>query len=131
MPSGQASDLLELIHVEQDVKIEVTAQDGKTTTDLYDPLYQRKSDRRSYTSNADLRSLKIGHGLMTPNFKPSVTESTVRLQFRRIHILLMSCPKPTDPLAEIRVLAGTREIGNYDGHYAEALEDGRTPSRLK
>ena len=26
VPSGQASDLLELIHVEQDVKIEVTAQ---------------------------------------------------------------------------------------------------------
>ena len=33
-------------------------------------------------------------------------------------------PKPADPLATMRVLNGTREIGDYNGHYGLALADG-------
>ena len=72
VPSGQASDLLELIHVEQDVKIEVTAQDGKTTMTYTIRFINENLIEK--TSNADLRGLKINYGLMTPNFKPSITE---------------------------------------------------------
>ena len=123
VPSGQASDLLELIHVEQDVKIEVTAQDGKTTMTYTIRFINENLIEK--TSNADLRSLKINYGLMTPNFKPSITEYEVAVPEDTYSVDVL--PKTDDPLAEIRVLAGTREIGDYDGHYAEALEDGENP----
>lgn len=117
VPSGQASELIDIIKVEQDVQIEVTAQDG--VTKMVYTIHFTNENLIEKTSNADLRRLEINYGLMTPNFKPAITEYEVTVPEDTYSVDIL--PKADDPLAEVHVFAGTKEIGDYDGYYAEAL----------
>lgn len=118
--SGQTTGLIELLDVNTKLDIIVTAEDGVTkktyTIDLYNQNLVDKTD------DADLSSLKVERGLMTPEFKPSVTtyEVVVKEDVYSVDIV----PKPDDPLAEVKVLSGTRELGDYNGNYGLALSDG-------
>lgn len=127
VPSGQASELIDIIKVEQDVQIEVTAQDG--VTKMVYTIHFTNENLIEKTSNADLRRLEINYGLMTPNFKPAITEYEVTVPEDTYSVDIL--PKADDPLAEVHVFAGTREIGDYDGYYAEALEDGENPITIE
>ena len=57
VPSGQASELIDIIKVEQDVQIEVTAQDG--VTKMVYTIHFTNENLIEKTSNADLRRLEI------------------------------------------------------------------------
>ena len=127
VPSGQASDLIDIIKVEQEVQIEVTAQDGETK--MVYTIHFTNENLIEKTSNADLRRLEINYGLMTPNFKPAITEYEVTVPEDTYSVDIL--PKADDPLAEVHVFAGTKEIGDYDGYYAEALEDGENPITIE
>ena len=127
VPSGQASELIDIIKVEQDVQIEVTAQDG--VTKMVYTIHFTNENLIEKTSNADLRRLEINYGLMTPNFKPAITEYEVTVPEDTYSVDIL--PKADDPLAEVHVFAGTKEIGDYDGYYAEALEDGENPITIE
>ncbi len=118
--SGQPSDLIELIEVEQVIQVEVTAQDG-TTKMVYEIAFTNENLIEK-TSNADLRRLTVDDGQMTPSFKPAVTEYNVAVTEKTYSVDII--PRPADPLATMRVLAGSKEIGDYDGNYSQALEDG-------
>ena len=120
---GQPSDLIELIEVTQKIDVEVTAQDGETK--MVYTIEFTNENLIEKTSNADLRRLEINYGLMTPNFKPAVTEYDVAVTEKTWSVNIV--PKADDPLAEVKVFAGTKEIGDYNGNYAQALQDGENP----
>ncbi len=125
--SGVASDLIELIDVEQRVTIEVIAQDGVTrNTYIVDFTNQNLIEK---TNNADLRRLTVNHGLMTPDFQPAVTNYEVTATERTYSVDII--PELADELATYRVLQGTRELGDYNGNYAIALEDGENPVTIE
>lgn len=120
--SGTPSGLIELIEVEQRVEIVVTAQDGVTkNTYTIDFTNQNLMER---TNNADLADLKINDGLMTPDFEAAVTEYEVVATERTYSVDIV--PTLDDPLATYRVLNDTRELGDYNGNYGLALQDGET-----
>ncbi len=118
--SGTATDPIELVEVHTIIYVEVTAQDGVTkryyTIDFYNPNLVELTD------NADLASLRVERGLMTPEFDPAVItyEVAVKEDTWAVDII----PKPADPLATVQVLEGSREMGDYNNNYALALKDG-------
>lgn len=118
--SGQISDLVELLAEQVKVDIVVTAEDGKTrktyTLDLFNQNLVEK------TNDADLGSLRVERGVMTPEFKAAVTEYEVAVKEDTYSVDII--PKPDDPLAEVKVMSGTRELGDYNGNYGLALQDG-------
>ncbi|MBD5103093.1 MAG: cadherin-like beta sandwich domain-containing protein, partial [Subdoligranulum sp.] len=118
--SGQISDLIELLEERVKLDIVVTAEDGKTqriyTLDLFNQNLVEK------TNDADLGSLRVERGVMTPEFKASVTEYEVAVKEDTWSVDII--PTPDDPLAEVKVLNGTRELGDYNGNYGLALQDG-------
>lgn len=118
--SGQPSALIELIEIKQKIEIEVTAQDG--TTKMVYTIEFTNENLIEKTSNADLRSLTVNDGQMTPNFKPAITKYEVAVTEKTYSVDII--PRPADPLATMRVMAGSKEIGDYDGNYSQALEDG-------
>ena len=119
--SGSPSDLIVLIDIKQTVKVEVTAQDRKTKK-VYNIEFTNENLIEK-TNNADLRRLTVNYGQMTPKFQSSVTdyEVTTTEQTWSVDII----PRLSDPLATMRVLNGTRELGDYNGNYALALVDGQ------
>jgi hypothetical protein len=121
--SGKPSDLIELLEIKQKVKIEVIAQDG-VTRKIY-VIEFTNQNLIEKTNNADLRRLEVNDGLMTPNFKSAVTEYEVTATEKTYSVDIV--PKADDSLATIRVLNGTREIGDYNGNYSLALVDGENP----
>lgn len=118
--SGKASELIELLEEKVKLDIVVTAEDGKTqktyTLDLFNQNLVEK------TNDADLSQLLVERGVMTPEFKAAVTEYEVAVKEDTYSVDII--PKPDDPLAEVKVLSGTRELGDYNGNYALALADG-------
>ena len=118
--SGSPTDLIELIEIKQTVKIEVTAQDRKTKK-VYSIEFTNENLIEK-TSNADLKRLSVNYGLITPEFKSSVTEYEVTATEQTWSVDII--PRLSDPYATMRVLNGTRELGDYNGNYALALEDG-------
>lgn len=118
--SGQPSDLIEIIEVNQTVGVEVTAQDGETQI-IYEINFTNENLIEK-TNNADLRSLVVTKGQMTPDFQAAVTEYEVAVTEDTWSVDIT--PRVADPLATMRVLAGTKEIGDYNGNYALALVDG-------
>lgn len=118
--SGHVSDLIELLEEKVKLDIVVTAEDGKTqktyTIDLFNQNLVEK------TNDADLSSLKVERGVMTPEFKAAVTEYEVAVKEDTWSVDII--PKADDPLAEVKVLSGTRELGDYNGNYGLALADG-------
>lgn len=118
--SGAASELIELVDEHTKIPIVVTAQDGKTTStyiiDFFNPNVV------DLTDNADLASLRIERGLMTPEFEPAVITYEVAVKEDTYAVDVI--PTPADPLATVRVLDGSREMGDYNNNYALALKDG-------
>ena len=120
VPSGTPSDLIELIEIKQTIKIEVTAQDG-VTKKVYSIEFTNENLIEK-TSNADLKRLSVNYGLITPEFKSSVTEYEVTATENTWSVDII--PRLADSYATMRVLNGTRELGDYNGNYSLALEDG-------
>ncbi len=118
--SGSPTDLIELLEIKQKVRIEVTAEDG--VTKMVYTIEFTNQNLIEKTSNADLKRLTVNYGLITPTFKSSVTEYEVTVTEKTWSVDVI--PKPADPLATMRVLNGTREIGDYNGNYGLALADG-------
>ncbi len=118
--SGQASDLIELLKIKEKVEIVVTAQDG-VTKETYTIEFTNQNLIEK-TSNADLRRLTVNYGQMTPDFKAAVTEYEIATTEDTYSIDII--PRPADSLATVRVLSGSKEIGDYNGNYSQALEDG-------
>lgn len=118
--SGSPSELIELVDEHTIVPIVVTAQDGRTTMtytiDFFNPNVV------DLTDNADLASLRIERGLMTPEFEPAVINYEVAVKEDTYSVDVI--PTPADPLATVRVLDGSREMGDYNNNYALALKDG-------
>ncbi len=125
--SGQPSELIELIEVEKTIEIEVTAQDG-TTKNLYRIKFTNQNLIEK-TSNADLKQLIVDYGQMTPNFQSAVTEYEVAVTEKTYSVDII--PQPADPLAEVKVFSGSKEIGDYGGNYAQALVDGQNDITVK
>ncbi len=118
--SGKPSDMIEIIEVNQTIGVEVTAQDGETKI-IYKINFTNENLVEK-TNNADLRSLVVNKGQMTPDFQAAVTEYEVAVTEDTWSVDII--PRVADPLATMRVLAGTKEIGDYNGNYALALVDG-------
>ena len=125
--SGSPSDLIELIEVEQEIEIEVTAQDGETK--IVYKVDLRNENLIEKTSNADLKNLTVNYGQMTPQFQPAVTEYEVTVTEKTWSVDII--PRVADSLATVQVFSGTKEIGDYNGNYAQALEDGENAVTVK
>lgn len=101
------------------IKIVVTAQDGKTkktyTINVTDENLIEKS------SNADLVSLKVTPGSMSTPFKASLTdyEVYVKPETNAVDVI----PKPANKYATVKVLAGTKELGDAHDNYSTAITD--------
>ena len=124
--SGVASDPIDLVDIYTTIEIVVTAQDGTTKMTYTIEFYNQNLVEK--TNNADLRSLKVNYGLMTPNFKPAVTEYEVTATEDTYSVDII--PRTDDRLATYEVFAGTRKIGDYNNNYALALEDGENEVRI-
>lgn len=118
--SGTPTDLIELLEVKQTVRIEVIAEDG-VTRKVYKIEFTNQNLIEK-TSNADLKRLSVNYGLMTPNFQAAVTEYEVTAKEKVWSVDVI--PRVADQYATMRVLNGTRELGDYNGNYALALVDG-------
>lgn len=118
--SGQPSEPIVLMDIYQTVTVEVTAQDGKSVTVYTVELYNTNMVEKS--SNADLSNLKVEYGAMTPKFASSVTAYDVAVKEDAYSVEII--PTPADPAAKVQVFAGTLEIGDEDGDFAQAIVDG-------
>lgn len=119
--SGETSELIHILTVNQTVEVKVTAQDGKTTK-TYRVRYQNPNLIEK-TSNADLSNLEVEPGYRRPvEFDPSVTEYQVAVDEDTFSVRLI--PTLADPLAKMQVFRGSQEIGDEDGNYAAAIADG-------
>lgn len=125
--SGQLSELVELLEVDNKLGILVTAEDGKTTMLYKLALYNQNLVDK--TSNADLGLLRVERGVMTPEFKPAVQNYEVAVKEDTYSVDII--PKPDDPLAQVKVFTGTRELGDYNGNYALALADGENQVKIQ
>lgn len=125
--SGSATDPIELVEEHTVICVEVTAQDGTTkqtySIDFYNPNVVELTD------NADLASLRVERGLMTPEFEAAVISYEVAVKEDTWSVDII--PKPADPLATVQVLEGSREMGDYNNNYALALKDGANKVTVK
>lgn len=119
--SGQPSPLIELLDITTTIHVEVIAEDGVTR--MVYTITITNENLIEKTSNADLRDLTVNYGLMTPEFQAAVTDYEVTTKETAWSVDII--PKPADPLATMRVLNGTRELGDYNGNYAMAIVDGQ------
>lgn len=125
--NGQKSPLIEFLQEKEDITIVVTAQDGVTKrTYIIHMTDQNKIER---SSNADLKSLRIIDGVCTPEFQPAVTDYEVAVTEETYSVKLL--PVPADPMAEVKVFSGTKEIGDEEGNYAAAIQDGENAFTVK
>lgn len=126
--SGQASELIRILTVNQTVEIVVTAQDGKTTR-TYRVRYQNPN-LIIKTSNADLMNLEVEPGYRRPvEFDPSVTEYDVSVDEETYAVRLI--PTLADEMATLKVFRDSQEIGDEDGNYAAAIKDGANVFRVE
>lgn len=128
---GEKSELIKFLEVEGEVAIEVTAQDGVTVlTYLIKVTDQNKIER---TNNADLKSLRVVgdgvDGVMTPKFTPAVTEYDVAVTEETYDVQLY--PVVDDPLATMKVYAGSKEIGDQKGNFRAAIIDGENTFKVE
>lgn len=119
LKSGEAYPL-ELVEVNQTVTIVVTAQDGKSQKTYTIRFTNKNLIKKS--ANADLKSLKLTKGEMSPVFKPSTLDYSFYTTEDTSYVDLY--PVPSDPNASVRVMAGTLEIGDHNGNYSQTIVDG-------
>ncbi|MEM1485305.1 cadherin-like beta sandwich domain-containing protein [Oscillospiraceae bacterium PP1C4] len=125
--SGKATELINVLEVNQSVTVVVTAQDRKTTMTYVVSLYNGNLVEKS--SNADLSNLTVNYGAMTPYFKSSITTYEVAAKEDTYSVDII--PKPADRMATVKVFSGTKEIGDEDGNYSDALVDGENEFNIK
>lgn len=125
--SGTPTDLIELLEVTQTVTIEVIAEDGVTR--MFYKITFTNWNLVEKTSNADLSRLTVNYGLMTPNFQPAVINYEVTAKENAWSVDII--PKVADPLAKMRVMNGTLELGDYNGNYAMAIADGQSTVNIE
>lgn len=119
LKSGEAYSL-ELVEVNQTVTIVVTAQDGKSQKTYTIRFTNKNLIKKS--ANADLKSLKLTKGEMSPVFKPSTLDYSFYTTEDTSYVDLY--PVPSDPNATVRVMAGTLQIGDHNGNYSQTIVDG-------
>ncbi|MFA9379925.1 MAG: cadherin-like beta sandwich domain-containing protein [Acetanaerobacterium sp.] len=117
--SGAASTSIQLAEVST-VKVEVTAED-KTTKRTYTITITNDS-LRIRSTNADLESLEVNDGDMSPIFKSSISTYTLPVDATVDYIDIF--PEPVDARATVDVKLGSKYIGDYEGNYSEALKNG-------
>lgn len=125
--SGTASQPIDILEEHQYVIIEVTAQDGETTMTYSIDVFNQNLVEKS--SNADLKSLTFSTGLLTPKFQPAVVEYELAVKEDVYSINII--PEPDDPMAEMKVLSGSRELGDFHGNFAMALKDGQNDIKIQ
>lgn len=119
-PPGKPSDIYEPYDAKTVVKIEVTAQDGKTKMTY--TINVTNLNLISKSSNADLEKLEIREGSMSPRFKPGVTEYEVAVKddVSAVDIL----PVTRSEEASLKVFSDTKQLGDYYDRYSTFIRDG-------
>lgn len=117
--SGSASSNIQLEEVTT-ITVVVTAED-KTTKKTYTVTITNDA-LRVRSNNADLKSLKVNEGEMSPAFKSSITTYTVPVDSTVDYIDII--PVPADSRAKVAVKLGSKYIGDYSGNFSEALKNG-------
>lgn len=102
------------------ITIIVTAED-KVTKRTY-TVTVTNDDLRVKSTNADLKSLKVNEGDMSPTFKSSITSYNVPVENEVDYIDIF--PVPADSRAKVVVKQGSKEIGDYNGNYSQAIKSG-------
>ncbi len=102
------------------IKVEVTAED-KSTKKTYTVTIKNDA-LRIRSNNADLASLKVNEGDMSPSFKSSITTYNVPVDATVDYIDII--PEAADSRATVAVKLGSKFIGDYSGNYSEALKNG-------
>ncbi|WP_312643763.1 cadherin-like beta sandwich domain-containing protein [Hydrogenoanaerobacterium sp.] len=118
--SGKPFDAIDVVEVDSTINIEVIAQNG-TDKRSYD-VKLTNENLIDKSSNADLRSLEVKDGYMSPEFKPSISTYEVSVKDETSFVDII--PSAADRLAKVRVLSGTKEIGDEYGDYSEAITNG-------
>lgn len=108
--------------VETVTEIVVTAQDGKTKmtytlTVLAEALVE-KSD------NADLKSLEIKVGELSPEFKPGIWEYDVAVKPGTASVDIFATPE--NQFATMEIKSGSKILGDYNNNYSTALTSNLT-----
>ncbi|SDM73015.1 cadherin-like beta sandwich domain-containing protein [Acetanaerobacterium elongatum] len=117
--SGSASAAIKL--AEKTVITVVCTAEDKVTKRTY-TVTVTNDDLRVKSSNADLKSLKVDKGDMSPVFKSSITAYNVPVENDVDYIDIF--PVPADSRAKIVVKQGSKEIGDYNGNYSQAIKSG-------
>lgn len=118
--NAKPSELIEMMKLKQKVEIEVTAQDGKTKR-TYTIVFTDRN-KIELTDNANLASLKVTPGEMSPKFQASVTSYDVAVKEDVGSVQII--PKAEDEYAKVQVFAGSVEIGDWENNYAQYIVDG-------
>ncbi len=119
--SGQPTEPINLMEETEVIEIVVTAQDGVTTKTY--SLNLTDLNLVELSNNADLASLVVSPGVQTPrDFSPAVTSYSVAVTEETASVTLLAVP--ADPLATYKVYSGSKEIGDFNGNYAQRIEDG-------
>lgn len=117
--SGTASKSIQLSEVTV-ITVVVTAED-KVTRKTYTVTVTNDS-LRIRSTNADLKSLTVNEGDMSPAFKSSISTYNVPVDSTVDYIDII--PVPADSRAKVAVKLGSKYIGDYAGNYSEALKNG-------
>lgn len=123
VPSGNASDALALNVGSNTVDIRVTAQDGSTTK-----TYTVTVTREAPSSNADLSSLSLSAGTLSPEFDPSNGHynATVAGTVSSVSVTAV----PADPGAAIEFIFGGFTVGTGNASGLLDLKIGANPIQI-
>ncbi len=117
--SGTASASIQLSEVTT-ITVVVTAED-RITRKTYTVTITNDA-LRIRSTNADLKSLTVNEGDMSPAFKSSI--STYNLPVDSTVDYIDIIPVPADTRAKVAVKLGSKYIGDYTGNFSEALKNG-------
>ena len=126
LESGKASAAYEPVDAVTNVYIDVVAQDGKTTMTYTIKVTNENLIPKS--TNADLSSLTINYGSLSPRFKPSITEYdfAVKDEVSSIDII----PQVAQRNASVEVYADSKKLGDYYDNYSTVVRDGTTQLKI-
>ncbi len=102
------------------VTIEVTAENGKTKK-VY-KITVRNENILPKSDNADLKSLVVDYGTMTPKFHPSVTDYKVAVKDEVTSVDII--PIPAQAHAKVEVFKDSKKLGDYSNNFSTSLDEG-------
>ncbi len=120
--SGAASAVIRPTEVITQIPIEVTAQDGRTKVRYV--VTARDENLVEKSSNADLQSIRVYDGAVSPRFKAGIDAYEIALKPDARSVDLV--PKPADANATVEVKAGTRVLEKYGDEYSTSITDDET-----